>query len=81
MRDPFDELLAMHRAAEGFGSGLAPRLLSAIEQKCRQQAHIRSQPNVVSLGIASSQSGPAQRASEGRMATEDGVITFRRRRD
>lgn len=79
MRDPFDDLLAMHRAAEGFGCGLSPRLLSAIGQTCRQQAHIRSQPNVVSLGARSSQSGPAQRASEDRIAAEAGLIAFRRR--
>jgi len=79
MRDPFDDLLAMHRAAAGFGCGLSPRLLSAIEQTCGQQAHIRSQPNVVSLGTMSSQSGPVQQVSEGRIAAEEGLITFRPR--
>lgn len=79
MGDPFHELLQTHRAAWAYGCGLKPELLARIEQHSRTMADIRSQPNVVILGTASSQSGPVQSVSPARVATDPALLPFPRR--
>ncbi|MGD9865247.1 MAG: hypothetical protein AB7S99_18745 [Pseudodonghicola sp.] len=79
MRDPLEELLRMHRAAAAFGCGLNPALLTRIEQRSRKLAAVRAQPNVVTLGTASSQSGPPQSVCAGRIEADDTLLPFPRR--
>lgn len=76
MRDPLEELLGLHRAASAFGCGLHPGLLTRIEQRSRKLADMRAQPNVVILGTASSQAGPAQRVSPERIAADGKLAAF-----